>query len=126
MKTGREKSEEDHQHSPLIWDRASMVNRMMGDEEMVEIIIRGFLADMPRQIESLRVYLEAGDVEGVERQVHTIKGASANVGGEALRALATELEQTGKAGDLESVKSRLDELDAGFEELNQTILRQQM
>jgi HPt (histidine-containing phosphotransfer) domain-containing protein len=100
---------------------AGMLERLMGDEELAETIAQGFLADIPRQIEALRNYLEAGDAAGAERQAHTIKGASANVGGERLRALAFEMEKAGKAGDLESIKTRMDELAATFAELKQTM-----
>ncbi len=104
-----------------IWNRAAILEQLMGDEELAGTILQGFLADMPRQIEALRAYLEAGDAAGAERQAHSIKGASANVGGEALRALASELEQAGRAGDTESIKSRLKELAASFAELKQAI-----
>jgi CheY-like chemotaxis protein len=112
---------EGHQLSPVVFDRAGMLERLMGDEELAETIAQGFLADIPRQIEALRNYLEAGDAAGAERQAHTIKGASANVGGERLRALAFEMEKAGKAGDLESIKTRMDELAATFAELKQTM-----
>jgi PAS domain S-box-containing protein len=108
-------------YSSLIWDRAAMLNRLLGDEELAGTIIEGFLMDIPRQIEALRAYLDAGDAAGAERQAHTIKGASSNVGGEDLQALASELEQAGKAGDLESIKTRMDELAASFAELKQTM-----
>jgi len=117
---GRETGEA-RQPLPAIWDRAAMLARLMDDEELAETIIEGFLADVPRQIEALRGYLEAGDAAGAERQAHTIKGASANVGGERLRAVALELEQAGKAGDLESIKTRMDELAASFAELKDSI-----
>jgi PAS domain S-box-containing protein len=108
-------------HSSLIWDRAGMLERLMGDEEIAGTILEGFVMDIPRQIEALRAYLDHGDAAGAERQAHTIKGASANVGGEALQALASELEEAGKAGDLESIKTRMDELAATFAELKQTM-----
>jgi len=105
----------------VVFDRAGMLERLFGDEELVGTILEGFLMDIPQQIEALRGYLDAGDAAGAERQAHTIKGASANVGGDALRALAFELEQAGKAGDLESIKTRMDELAATFAELKQTM-----
>jgi hypothetical protein len=64
-----------------------MLERLMGDEELAGTILRGFLADMPRQIEA------------------------------PLRALAYELEQAGKARELESMKARMDELHCEFERL---------
>jgi len=116
-----QKAEEGHDPSPVVFDRAGMLERLMGDEELANELIEPFLADMPGQIEALRSYLEAGDAAGAERLAHTIKGAAANMGGEALRALAFEMEKAGKAGDLESMKRRLDELDTTFEELKQAM-----
>jgi len=45
------------------------------------------------------------------RQAHSTKSASASVGGEALRKVAFEMENAGKAGDLESITARLPELE---------------
>ena len=111
-----QQSKENQQVSPVVWDRAGLLERLMGDEELAGIILQGFLIDMPRQIEALREYLEAGDDAGAERQAHTIKGASANIGAEALRTLAVELEQAGKSGDLEGMKTRMEELNQMFAE----------
>ena len=61
-----------------------MLARLMEDEDLAKMVVESFLEDIPRQIDSLKVYLEAGDATGAERQAHTIKGASANVGGERL------------------------------------------
>ncbi|MBM9537817.1 response regulator [Desulfobulbus alkaliphilus] len=116
-----QKSEDDRQSLSCIWDRAAMLERLMGDEDLAEAILQGFITDMPRQIKALKGYLEAGDVAGAERQAHTIMGAAGNVGAEALRALAFELEQAGKAGDLERIKTRMDELAASFAALLQAM-----
>ena len=112
-----QKMEEGRQSSPSIWDRAALLERLMGDEELAGTILQGFLADMPRQIEALRGCLEAGDAAGAERRAHTIKGATADVGGEAVRDLAFELEKAGEAGDLDSMKAGIDELYREFERL---------
>jgi len=100
-----------------VFDKAGMMVRMMDDEDLARTVIGGFLDDIPKQIEILKVCLAAGDVPGAERQAHSIKGASANVGGEALRAVAFEMEKAGKAGNLEAVAARLPELEAQFARL---------
>ncbi|MFZ4437488.1 MAG: response regulator [Syntrophales bacterium] len=97
--------------SPLIFDKAGMMVRMMDDEDLARTVLGGFLMDLPRLIEALKGDLESGDVQRTERQAHTIKGASANVGGEALRAVAFEMEKAARAGDLKSVMARLPELE---------------
>jgi CheY-like chemotaxis protein len=103
--------------SVVIWDRAGMLERMMGDEDLARTISEGFLDDMLRQIARLKEYLKAGDAASAERQAHTIKGAASIVGGEALRAVAFEMEKAGQAGDLGAVKARMDILEAAFDQL---------
>jgi PAS domain S-box-containing protein len=103
--------------TPLVFDREGMIARLMNDKDLAHMVAVGFLDDMPCQIAALKGYLEAGDAAGVERQAHTIKGASANVGGEALRATAFEMEQSGSIGDIESVRGRLPELETQFARL---------
>jgi HPt (histidine-containing phosphotransfer) domain-containing protein len=107
-----------------VFDKAGMLARLSNDEEVARTIAECFLDDIPRQIEVLRGCLEARDAAGVARQAHTIKGASSNVGGEALRALSFELEQAGKAGDLDAVKARMPELDAQFDRLRAAMLKE--
>jgi len=100
-----------------VFNKDSLMERLMGDEELVRIIIAGFLEDIPLQIQSLKDFLNAGDSAGVERQAHTIKGASANIGGEALSALANVMEKSAKSGDKAVIRERLGGLEAEFERL---------
>ncbi|NCC66364.1 MAG: Hpt domain-containing protein [Spirochaetia bacterium] len=72
---------------------------MMQDAELVKAIVEGFLEDMPKQIQLLKSYAEAGDCKMLERQAHTIKGAAANMGADALRSIALKLEEDSKQGN---------------------------
>jgi CheY-like chemotaxis protein/HPt (histidine-containing phosphotransfer) domain-containing protein len=97
-----------------VFDEAGVMSRLMDDAALARKVIKGFLDDIPKQIEALKQHLEEDDVELVERQAHTIKGASANLGGEAVRAVAFEIEKAAKAGDLEAVATRLPDLESQF------------
>ncbi len=77
----------------------SLGERLMNDGDPIREVTRGFLSDLPRQIEAVEAFWKEGDLMGIQRQAHTIKGASANVSGEALRAAAKDLEDAAKAGD---------------------------
>jgi PAS domain S-box-containing protein len=107
----------------VVFDRADLYNRLLGYEDLVQSVVDGFLEDLPHQLEALRGYLTAGDTPGVQRQLHTIKGSAANVSGDALAALAFELEQAAQAGDLIAVGTGLGELTAQFERLKEAIIR---
>jgi signal transduction histidine kinase/CheY-like chemotaxis protein/HPt (histidine-containing phosphotransfer) domain-containing protein len=104
-----------------IFDREGMLARMLGDEGLAEAIMGGFLEEMPAEIETLRRHVVAGDAAAARRQAHSIKGASANVGGEALRAVAFEAEKAGQAGDLEAIMACVPELEAEFELLKEAM-----
>ena len=102
------------QKQATVFDKAGMLDRLMDDEELARTVVKGFLDDIPKQIRLLRDCIEAADVPGATRQAHTIKGASANVGGEALRAVAFEMEQAAGAGDLKAVLAAMPELENQF------------
>jgi CheY-like chemotaxis protein/HPt (histidine-containing phosphotransfer) domain-containing protein len=109
------------EHEAPVFDKVGMMARMMEDEELARTVIEAFLNDVPRQIEALRGYLEAGDAATAVRQAHTIKGASAHLGGEALRAVAFEMEKAAKAGNLKYVTDRLPELENQFTRLKKAM-----
>lgn len=104
-----------------VFDRVGIMARLMDDEALVQTVIAAFLDDIPRQIALLKQYLAAGDIEAATRQVHTIKGAAANVGGEALRHAAIAMEKAGKNGDGAAMDTWLPELEQQFELLQQAM-----
>jgi PAS domain S-box-containing protein len=99
---------------PAVFDQAGMLDRLMNDEELMQIVIHEFLNDMPKQIEALRNLVAGKDMLGAQRKAHLIKGAAANVGGEALRAVAIEMEKAAKAGNVDHVAARVNELGLQF------------
>jgi HPt (histidine-containing phosphotransfer) domain-containing protein len=107
-----------------VFDKAGMLSRLMDDEKLARRVVEGYLDDIPRQLVALKQLLDAHDVSGAERQAHAIKGASANVGGERLRAVASEVEKAAKALDLSAAKSRMADLERQFEALRQAMQEQ--
>jgi PAS domain S-box-containing protein len=110
--------------SNSIFAMAKLLARLMGDKKLVRTVLDSFLEDMPQQLLSLKQFIEEGSAQGIENQAHRINGASASVGGEAMQAVALEMEMAGKAGDLSSAKERLARLDAQFVHLKEAIAQQ--
>ena len=81
----------------------------------------GFLEDLPRQLDALEAFLGAGDLPAAVRQAHTIKGASANMGAEALREGAWSLEQAGRAGDLAAMAAQAPDLRVQFARMQEAL-----
>jgi HPt (histidine-containing phosphotransfer) domain-containing protein len=66
---------------------------------MVNIIIASIFEDIPLQIQALLGCVEKSDAVSAERQAHTIKGAGAKIGDEALRSVTYGMEKNGKSGN---------------------------
>ena len=119
-KTAKNKSAGQPQKS-AIFARDAFLSRLMDDEDMAGIIVEGFLADMPVQLELLAAAVAAADTTAAGQQGHKIKGAAANMAAEALRAAAARMEEAGKAGQAEALPGLLREMERCFKELRKRI-----
>ncbi|MEA3416727.1 MAG: response regulator, partial [Thermodesulfobacteriota bacterium] len=112
----------DTRHSDAtVFDKPAMMSRLMDDEDLARTVIAGFLEDMPKQISALKSFVEQGEAEQAGAQAHKIKGAAANIGGEALREAAFEMEKAGKTGDLSALSVSMTDLEKHFERLKEAM-----
>ena len=95
-----------------VFDKEGMLARVMDDDALARSLARGFLEDIPRQLAALKAHLASGDASGATHQLHTLQGASASIGAEALHAVASEMEATAKAGNLAAVDASVPRLAA--------------
>lgn len=106
-----------------VFDRTGFLNRLMGDKDLANEILDGFLADFPLTFQTLSEALDSGDANSIRQQAHTLKGASGNVGALALERIAHQVELAGKAEDLTKAGALLPELKIQFETLRKTCLK---
>ena len=104
-----------------VFDRVAMMTRLMGDEALYRKVTRDFLLDIPVRIAKLEGCLASADASGAVFQAHTIKGASASVGGNRLRQAAWDIEHAARAADFHAASERLAGLAASFRELKQAM-----
>jgi HPt (histidine-containing phosphotransfer) domain-containing protein len=110
-----------NQHGDVIFDRAGLMERLLNDGNLAQIVIDGYLRDIPKRVMALEAAVKDSNARVAEREAHTIKGMAANVGGEALRNFAFELEKASGVGDLPMVASGVAELKKRVESLNAAI-----
>jgi HPt (histidine-containing phosphotransfer) domain-containing protein len=98
------------------------------NDEFVREIAGIFLEDTPLRIAELDQSLAAGDTTKFTRAAHSIKGSSANLGANAVRAVAEKLEHQSRTQGLDSVNPLVTELKSEFSraeaELSRLIGRQ--
>jgi CheY-like chemotaxis protein/HPt (histidine-containing phosphotransfer) domain-containing protein len=107
--------------SPAIFDRNDMAQRFQHDEDLIRNLLSYFLEDILVQIKNLFDSMETGDLPAAELRAHTIKGAAANIGAQALRAVAEKLESCAKEGDLPAMQTHREELELQCERLREQL-----
>jgi len=100
-------------------DRASLLERVEGDQELLAEMIHIFQEDAPKMIRAMRDALEQGDMIVLERSAHSLKGAASNLSAKVTTAAALKLEKDAKDNNVESAKESL----AGVERALEGLLR---
>ncbi len=85
-----------------------------GDKAIVERLINLFLDDAGQHGKLLRDAVEKRDAKRVESEAHRIKGGASQVGAEALRGLAAELEGLGRTATLDAADKILTAFEAEY------------
>ena len=97
------------------FDQAGLMDRLDGDRELAGIVLNTFFEHIPDTIAKLEESLDKADQPGGVLHAHSIKGAAANAGGEALSEIAREIEMAGRKGDLALAASLKPQLLDRFE-----------
>jgi len=101
---------------PEVFDRAAALDRMEGDQELLDELVAIFLGVVPPRLQELHEALTASEGDTFGRIAHGIKGEASNIGAEAIRAAALALEEMGSAANLTAAPAALTRLRAVFAE----------
>ncbi len=107
-----EHSRGDHAHAatrpaPEPFDRARMLARLGGDEQLLDDVVRLFLDDCPVHLAAIKAAVADRALDPLVRAAHTLKGAAGNLGAAALVNAAATLERIAK-------EARVEAVDAGW------------
>jgi CheY-like chemotaxis protein/HPt (histidine-containing phosphotransfer) domain-containing protein len=106
-------------HDSQIFDRKSLLERVMDDELLAGEVLAAFLGEIDGDMTMLGAALDRGDGRAARDAAHTIKGSAANVGAETIRERALELESLCKQGDLVAATGRLQQLAESIDEFRE-------
>ncbi len=85
-------------HSDGILDIEDGLNRLGGNAAIYQKVLKVFYSENLNTHEKVLAALRSGDRETLHRLVHTVKGASGNIGARELYALAAQTEETIRSG----------------------------
>ena len=104
-----------------VFNRQALLQRVDGDEELLEELLHIFLDHTPQQLQDIRRALEAGDAPGLMGQAHSLKGAAASISAEALKEAAWQVELAGQNRALEEAQLLLEALIQEFARLQDVL-----
>lgn len=104
-----------------IFNRHDFLERLDGDEDILEILLQTFLESAPEQLHEISQALDAGDALQLQQQAHSLRGAAAGISAEALREAALQVELAGKNGEIKQARPLVETLTQEFDNLKQVL-----
>lgn len=102
------------QKNPAVDAAAIERLREIGDVAFLKDVFSAFESDTARRLVAMREMLAPGDVTGLKRAAHTIKGSSLNVGASNLTAISLQVEQLAGSGKLEGAAELITRMEEEF------------
>jgi PAS domain S-box-containing protein len=93
-----------------VYDRAGLLLRLAGDEDVVQDVERLFLEDAPARLAAIESAVKARDAGQIRFEAHGLKGAAGSL-------MATRLADAAKALEILGAESRLESVDGVFQTL---------
>ena len=88
------------------------VERIGGDIDAFWELLNGFIQELPEKMNALQRYAEVGDLDGLSRAAHNLKGVTANLGILQLSEYADRLDKQSSAGYTERIEKSIREIRA--------------
>jgi two-component system, sensor histidine kinase and response regulator len=104
-----------------VFDRATALDHVSGDEEVLPELIHLFLRDTPTHRDEIRDALAREDLKRLERLAHALRGSASCLSAGAVERAADRLEQAGHNGDLSAAKTAVSELEREIDCLTETL-----
>lgn len=106
----------------VVFNKQQLMTMSGDDEELAAQVAGIFLDDIPKQLAALEEAIADGDLKTAERVAHSIKGASATLGGEALRTISYDGECQARDGKTDLLPGTFLKIKEKYEELEQALL----
>jgi HPt (histidine-containing phosphotransfer) domain-containing protein len=101
----------------FVLDKASILDRLGGDEEIFAMMVDMFLQDVDNNSAALAAALASGDAAVLRREAHTVKGLLATFSDEAGAAEAGLVEQQARQGVVADMAAAVEGLQQRLREI---------
>ena len=94
-----------------------------GEPDVLTEVLQLFLSEVPPRLDRLRNAWNAGDIQGMYRAAHSLKGSAGNIGAQRLYDVVKQLDELGRAGDMTGSAPLMDAVSIEFDKVEVEIRR---
>ncbi|KPA11934.1 multi-sensor hybrid histidine kinase [Candidatus Magnetomorum sp. HK-1] len=105
------------------YDKKAILNRIDNDHDLFRQLIELFVKEVPRQINQIKQAIKNNNADNVTLYAHTIKGSAYNIRAMELKQIAFDIEQAGKAKNINLAASKINALENTYENLYSELRR---
>jgi CheY-like chemotaxis protein/HPt (histidine-containing phosphotransfer) domain-containing protein len=105
-----------------VFDRAELIERLGGREEMLGRFLEMFTRNVAGYMEALLSAAERGDGEQLRIQAHTIKGAAGNISARRMRETAATMEAHAREGRFDDATGLIPQLKEDLQKFERNIV----
>jgi HPt (histidine-containing phosphotransfer) domain-containing protein len=105
-----------------VFDFQATIGRLADDVELYREMVRFYVDDSPLLVAELQTGLQEQDAAQIERAAHTLKGMSSTFDGKRVMAVAAEVEQLARSGQLAGIEPQLAALGTEARRLREALL----
>jgi HPt (histidine-containing phosphotransfer) domain-containing protein len=102
-------------------DLSNLNEAFDGDREGIAELLDESLEFIAGTQTEMRAALASGDAAAIAKSAHTLKGTSANIGANVVRAISARIESDAKAGELGNLAPMFTELGDALEALREAV-----
>ena len=101
---------EDDDAAPLPFNVERVLNRCMGNVQLLEKMLDKFQERSLRDLEDLARFVSEGNAAQAATLAHALKGAAANLSAERVKEVAADIEAMGRSQRLDAAPDQIDRL----------------
>ncbi|MDK2776320.1 MAG: PAS domain-containing protein [Pseudomonadota bacterium] len=106
-----------------VWDEGAALERLMGDEQLLQQLTGIFAAEFPQRLAELSTALADGDFEALRNIAHSLKGVSGNLAATAVYRISAETESAALSHNDTACRALIGELRVAGEAFLQEVHR---
>ncbi len=110
-----------NENPPFLFEEA--LERVVGDQAALQEILQQFTDYLPETVNKLKALISDKELDALQKEAHSLKGAARNLSANAIAEAAFNLETACKENNVKEVPERIEEIEKEICRFNESVSR---